>query len=158
MKKVRNSVFETNSSSTHSICIATRPVLQLKDEVWLEFGEFGWESDEYSDTTSKASYLYTALVEMKRIDLLDNMVQLLLKNGILCKFVDDPDNPNKKWFGIDHVGELHDFVEAVCTNERLLMDYLFSPQSFIVTGNDNDSDDGVSPNVKYDHIEFYKGN
>ena len=37
------------------------------------------------------------------------------------------------------------------------MRYLFSSESFIITGNDND-DHSVDINVKYDHEEYYKGN
>ena len=49
MRKVRKNVFETNSSSTHSVCISGKreldnPNLPISDEnnkVLARFGEFG---------------------------------------------------------------------------------------------------------------------
>ena len=43
IKKIRQSVFETNSSSTHSICIATDTTIDFPKSLHFEFGEFGWE-------------------------------------------------------------------------------------------------------------------
>ena len=61
--QIRRSVFETNSSSTHSISIVREPT-NIHFPTTLEFnvGEFGWEWKIYSDYRSKASYLYTAIL------------------------------------------------------------------------------------------------
>ena len=61
--QIRRSVFETNSSSTHSISIVREPT-NIHFPTTLEFnvGEFGWEWKTYSDYLSKASYLYTAIL------------------------------------------------------------------------------------------------
>lgn len=64
MQKVRNSVFETNSSSTHSINIdksgLRNSTLAISDGVCRIFGgEFGWEVENYCDASSKAAYCYT---------------------------------------------------------------------------------------------------
>lgn len=61
--QIRRSVFETNSSSTHSISIVREPT-NIHFPTTLEFnvGEFGWEWKIYSDYLSKASYLYTAIL------------------------------------------------------------------------------------------------
>ena len=56
MIQIRSSVFETNSSSTHSIAISKKPVVAGK---YIRFciGEFGW-ANGIADT---ADYLYTYL-------------------------------------------------------------------------------------------------
>jgi hypothetical protein len=68
MIKVRSGVFETNSSSTHSLVLSPNfdgmidpplPESTLDAGVYHIFpGEFGWEEEEYFDIASKASYLY----------------------------------------------------------------------------------------------------
>ena len=65
----------------------------------------------------------------------------------------------KHYFGIDHSGELKDFLEEIFNDETLLMNYLFSPESFIATGNDNDDrplDDKT--NAENILMTFFKGN
>lgn len=62
MIQIRNGVFETNSSSTHSICISKKPVDADGCHVDFHFGEFGWENDD----ADVADYLYTAIYELDR--------------------------------------------------------------------------------------------
>lgn len=67
--KVRSGVFETNSSSTHSLVLSSDmtnmmepplPDSVLNEGVLHVFsGEFGWERETYYDVSSKLSYLYT---------------------------------------------------------------------------------------------------
>ena len=63
MKQIRRSVFETNSSSTHSITISG-----LKDiydfpttDLPVRFGEYGWEYEHYYDIEDKLSYVFTMM-------------------------------------------------------------------------------------------------
>ena len=60
---IRHSVFETNSSSTHTICINKDFKWPLKENS-IEFGtgEFGWEFENYYDIWSKAEYLHEAIL------------------------------------------------------------------------------------------------
>ena len=58
MKQIRKGVFETNSSSTHSICIAKDAELTIPQSLHFSFGEFGWECDTLYSVSEKASYLY----------------------------------------------------------------------------------------------------
>lgn len=56
---IRNGIFETNSSSVHSICISKKPVENVKGKkIAFYLGEYGWEN-ETVDTTD---YLYTAIM------------------------------------------------------------------------------------------------
>jgi hypothetical protein len=61
MKQIRNSVFETNSSSTHSISISGSSFMHIpKVPLFVSFGEYGWGYDEYNDPEDKLSYILTA--------------------------------------------------------------------------------------------------
>src|SRR4051812_42272587 len=64
MKVIRHEAFETNSSSCHSISIASSggllDSLPVADgRVSVNGGEFGWEPDTFRDAETKASYAYT---------------------------------------------------------------------------------------------------
>ena len=66
MRQIRNGVFETNSSSTHSVSVRCGKGLQQN---WMPVGndgyihasldEFGWEIETYRDQDAKLSYLLT---------------------------------------------------------------------------------------------------
>ena len=47
-RQIRRGTFETNSSSTHAICIA-KDDYELKDHIDFHTGEYGWECKEYGD-------------------------------------------------------------------------------------------------------------
>jgi len=155
MKKIRKGVFETNSSSTHSICIAVDTELNIPKSIHFEFGEFGWEYDTLYSVSEKASYLYTAIVNYKEEDL-ERFIKILENKNIEVT----KEERSGKYFDtgyIDHGYELNKFVNDLLADEDRLMNYLFSDLSFIITGNDNDDED-VSINISYPHIEYYKGN
>ena len=176
-RQIRQSCFETNSSSTHAICIATESVYDIPSSIDFGFGEFGWSFDKLSSRRERADYLYTCLVELmgdndfdefeKRINFI---ISTLTKNGVkdinfddepeICLFVYNGElhhyiKPKDGY--VDHSGCALDFINKVCSDEKMLLDYLFSEKSFILTGNDN-SDTDVEINVDYPHEEFYKGN
>lgn len=139
-RQIRNGVFETNSSSTHAICITKANVNKrdLPNHATFVHGEFGWENEEYSDLWSKASYLYQAICCCydgdERQEKLDNIVELLGKYNISCDFEPDKDDI---WSGyIDHGYGTVDFVDAVLKDGDKLLRYLFG-DSMVITGNDN---------------------
>jgi hypothetical protein len=167
MKQIRRGVFETNSSSTHSICLTDRDDLLVIPKV-IHFGldEFGWEHETYHDMTTKAAYLYTAIMTNGVEGYLDNIKEILDKNGILYTF-DEPKyykGQDYQWLengSIDHSCDFSDaFFNDICTNEANLLRYLFSEESFVITGNDNQDSYRVRDDVKvsYPHREYYKGN
>jgi hypothetical protein len=82
MVQVRKGVFETNSSSTHSIAISKKPVV-IGKSIHFRIGEFGWE-EKCVDT---ADYLYTAILEQDdRDSLLDRLKEMLDNHSIQYKF------------------------------------------------------------------------
>lgn len=140
---VRNGVFETNSSSTHSICISKSPVDVRGKTIAFYLGEFGWELD----TVNAADYLYTALVswdEYENTHYVDKLKEILDKYGVKYTMQD----PKKtKWYGIDHRGELIDFINDIMSDEDMLLRCVFG-DSVVYTGNDNSHDDGYEDTVK----------
>lgn len=67
---VRKNIFETNSSSMHSVSVISKklqPNEMVLDEdgiLHTELGEFGWGYDEYFNQATKLSYLVT-IIAMK---------------------------------------------------------------------------------------------
>ena len=176
-RQIRNGVFETNSSSTHSICIAKNPttLLPIPERLNFEFESYGWEENKLTSIREKTSYLYTCIgyleseQEIKKV--LQFIVTTLQKHGVkqinfdhfnFCVYCDYKGRlatyicPNRDEY-IDHGEEAIDFVEDVCSDENKLINFLFSDQSFILTGNDNEGTD-VAIRVDYEHDEYYKGN
>lgn len=173
-KQIRQGVFETNSSSTHVIAIATDTKYPLPDKVEFGFGDFGWEFDKLTSRKERANYLYTCLAyvgEDKLKECLQFIFTTLKSHGISAYFEDFRLSPfawstddevefylePAEGTYVDHGNEAREFVEAVCSDEKLLLDYLFSDKSYVLTGNDNDDRD-VTINEDYPHLEFYKGN
>lgn len=170
--KIRHGVFETNSSSTHSICIVKDAELIIPKSLHFDFGEFGWECDTLQSLGEKASYLYTGLIANNRKEDADKIIQLLKDKGIEVtaeepiftdKSYTDSDGKLVEYTSgenigyVDHSDEMTSFLNAVCEDEGKLMRYLFSDLSFIITGNDNDDED-VDINVTYAHDGYFKGN
>lgn len=138
MKQIRNNVFETNSSSTHSICISKKPVSADGHFIRFHIGEYGWEHDRV-DT---ADYLYTAILCMEDSeDLLEKLKEILDRHQITYEF-EEPDYSDGGWLNngyIDHSYDTRDFIDGVLSNEDMLIRCLFS-DSCVYTGNDNDAE------------------
>ena len=183
MRQIRNGVFETNSSSVHSICIQKDKNITLPNNIYFYIGEYGWEFD----CVDTASYLYTAILSIYDKDAAEEKIKqiktVLDKHSISYDF-EEPLYYNGKygsWLdngSVDHGWEAADFIEAVLNDEDLLLRCLFGTDSCVYTGNDNSAEkddmcycadktiwDGEkcefipNPNHepdKYDY--FYKGN
>ena len=86
--QIRRGVFETNSSSVHSISIIKD---NFKGSLPKKFvincnGEFGWEGDTYDDSSSKAAYLYQAIkyYTEKNVNVNDEKERI---QGLMDKFI-----------------------------------------------------------------------
>lgn len=175
--QIRKGVFETNSSSTHAICITKNGIdkNQLPDHISFKYGEFGWEFAVYDDTSTKASYLYQAVLDCfsgdKREEKLNIIKTLLADYDISCNFEIKKSEYDWQNGYIDHGYDTIDFVNAVLSDGEKLIKYLFG-DSFVVTGNDNGDEfsdymygetDGylysTSYKSEFDNYEIYeKGN
>lgn len=135
--KIRSKVFETNSSSTHSLSIDDKAELvkqPFSDEetkngvVTIDQGEFGWEQETYHGVKDKLSYLYTSAGK-------DEGKRFLIKQAV------------KDFSGLDVVFGLDDgYIDHqssdVCDDVwsggiPSVIRFLFSPKSFFETDNDN---------------------
>ena len=76
-RQVRRGAFETNSSSTHAICITKSKYRHNSfSHIDFETGEFGWENDEYDSLYNKASYLITAILSFDKDEADENLQKL----------------------------------------------------------------------------------
>lgn len=162
MKQIRINVFETNSSSTHSICIAKNPNIRLPNELYFKFGEFGWEERSFDSIEEKASYLYTGLYNNEMHSEIEEIVDYLTNKGITvtCEKPVTKSYTNYSYEDtgyVDHGDKLKSWLYGLVENKHKILDFLCSPLSFVITGNDNNDSD-VSINVTYPHEKYYKGN
>ena len=172
MINVRKGVFETNSSSTHSICISKHDDYVLPSTLYFRLGDFGWESEIYKGAEDLASYLWTAVVDFygdcysdyKMVEDYKNyLYEKLYEYGVECEFELPIYDEKYSWCvnaNIDHVAELDDLLSSLRKSPRKLIRFLFSPDSFILCGNDN-SDWYYDKHDELDFSEvdeYYKGN
>ena len=135
MKQVRYGVFESNSSSMHSIAIP-KNVDRATTFISVGFDEYGWEFDE----ADPLAYLHTAIYEVydknNAKEKVKELADILERNGIESDFMD----PQYGEYGfdsgyIDHGNELGGFLEELFNDEDLLVRYINGGRVF--TGNDN---------------------
>ncbi len=135
---IRENVWETNSSSMHTIAVAKyHPEHIYPCKLTFYRKQFGWEIEEYDGVLACASYLYEAILgyysyaEQQRW--LDWIYDVLGKHSIGVEFRDQGVD-HAGW--IDHVNECGPFLEYVLHDEESLLSYLFG-DSAIYTCNDN---------------------
>lgn len=144
----RESVFETNSSSTHSICISNKKdildMLPVDDKgvCSIHPGEFGWEIADYSDAPTKASY---CLAFAKTEDPEDgssigceDMLREVVMEATGAKevvFVKHAGDGYTQFGYIDH--QSHRVAANIFESKKTLRDFIFNPNSTLHTDNDN---------------------
>lgn len=142
MKMVRRGVFETNSSSSHSISIADgdlkiTDMLNVSCGVCQIFpGEFGWGVDTFRSANAKASYCLTYIKRTESVGF-EQMLVSVIKEHTGAKTVEfipttcdfDP------WGYIDHQSD------NVCCkafeSKGKLAAFIFDKESILVIDNDN---------------------
>lgn len=159
-RQIRRGVFETNSSSTHSISISKTPAT-IGKSIHFGIGEFGWSNDE-ADT---ADYLYTGILcQDDHKEYLDKLKDYLDKNNIQYSFEEPKwyENNEDKWLDegyVDHSYELREFLDAILNDDDMLTRYLFG-DSCVYTGNDNQDSCPSRCNIadEYVYVEDEHGN
>src|SRR6185436_17955269 len=135
MRNIRSGVFETNSSSTHSIVISenTNGILDTivpDDEgvIILSGGEYGWSWEKFNDPLSKANYC--------ALDLQKNPANIRMLADVITQHT----GAKKVVFSlegyIDH--QSAGASETAFVNSEVLKNFIFNPKSWLFTGNDND--------------------
>lgn len=173
MKNIRNNVFETNSSSTHSISIAptvaglydTLPV-DSNGKIRLVGGEFGWEWAKFNDPYTKANYAAVFAHEgtPQMVDMLVNVIKehtgakevefgftTELRSSLDAAKPGEDNSVKLPWAYIDHQSGYREGGDAMKAFDtpKTLKDFIFNPDSWLFTGNDNSG----APSNFYD-VEF----
>jgi len=142
---IRHGVFETNSSSCHSISISEDSgglldVIYPNNDgiIELEGGEFGWQEEEFDDALTKANYCY--IDNFNNPDRLDRLVKVISdqtgvkkENIVLCATLEY--SSTKNWSYVDHQSA-GTSSEAFESDEKLRQ-FIFNPRSILKTDNDN---------------------
>jgi len=151
--KLRRSVFETNSSSSHSISIDSDGVIDVGNLashiddgvlVIVPDGEFGWGPEEYTDPYTKAQYLVMqALYEEDSrgsiyIDSIKSVLEEVTgvdKVIISGRILDNEDEYDYGHGYIDHqsIGEFTDILN----DPYLIKEFIFKRTSELIISNDN---------------------
>lgn len=158
MLEIRNSVFETNSSSVHVLVIPKDTTISVPKKVFLRGGEYGWEFDtEYSTI----NYMYQVCVDAGREEL-EKFFAYLKRKGVEEIHAPELQWVKSEWRGqeyeyaknnngyVDHGNQIP--LDDMFANENLLDRFLFSSDSFVETGNDNE--DGCPDEYNYDQDKF----
>lgn len=162
MLTVRSNVFETNSSSTHSIAIPKS--CAANNFIAFHIGEFSWSWEE----VDPADYFYTAVYETSDTEKeleekLDKLSKILDSHGISYKFY--PVKYHTSMYNgtyylslddgyIDHGSELTDFVDELLNDEEKLVRFLSG--GLVFTGNDNsDTEERCFINRDSEYLDDY---
>lgn len=144
--QIRRGVFETNSSSTHAISIVKNGSKPIKtSSLVFDDGEFGWGFDIYTDTYSKASYLWEAIVAncngdgygsdedcvMSYDDAIKFVTDTLAKYGVEAVFMER--RPSGETYtdskGVEH--HLYNFYDEYGTKRGGYIDHSYELRDFL---------------------------
>lgn len=148
MKQIRNGVFETNSSSSHSVNISStgdidvslipnRAGVLIIDSVT----NFGWEQETYTDASTKAMYSYLQAQYSSREELVD-MVYDVIKTqtgATEVVFLGDIHSSweDKMYSYIDHQSAYYESGFEPLESKESLRNFIFNTNSVLETDNDN---------------------
>ena len=133
MKTIRNNVFETNSSSTHSLCIGCGekefPTLNKNGNVEIRLSTYGWEEDVYYDLEDRMSYVFSYLYDTREYheDLFEELINYIKENT----GANDVEFTDTEWCYVDHGSE------HMTLTFDWLIDFMFNKGGSFTTDNDN---------------------
>lgn len=144
MKKIRNNVFETNSSSTHSITVGKNKngeynILPITvSPAW--HGEFGWEFETWDTIEEKLAYMIRCLVcyDYNKDNLQDKIRPIQEKLHNLGIDFELPTYEEYMDGYVDHEDWYQEEIEDIYKDDDTLLTFLLSDSSYIEGGNDNE--------------------
>lgn len=138
MKKIRRSIFETNSSSTHSIVLANKSE-GIRDTC-IRPGNFCRDYQEYYDFNTKASYIYTyALLEINsdKEDGIKDMLSKVVKDEFGVNVIFKLDYDDFFGGGKGYIDDRSwDVCEKVAFDEDKMKLFLFNANSVLIIDRD----------------------
>lgn len=153
--QVRKSVFETNSSSSHSLTLSSTDLVELplspltlrRGTLTLAMNEYGWEWHRYYTPEEKANYLFTSArgtSESVPHGTPEEVTKELREENphidMLCRVIEEHTGvkvlvePGSSGY-IDH--QSTGTGMELFNSEEELKKFLFSEDAFVQTGNDN---------------------
>lgn len=150
--QIREKMFETNSSSTHSISISNRGTytsLTVDENGIVKLGkhgktEFGWTGGRIDDPDSRANYAMLQAVYSSVPEYITLVERVILDQTGANEVVDlmshDYDLPEGKvWAYIDHQSCIYedDQMEDIFESYDSIRDFIFNTKSFVYLDNDN---------------------
>lgn len=152
-KQTRGKVFETNSSSTHSLVLArTDNIMPVpfntetmeRGIVNVYSGEYGWDIETYTSTLDKLSYLYTDAMgnscdtdtpDPKNNNKLKTIVDAVKEHtGCDVNFLVESDFYPFGYIDHQSYGECD---EVWADGVKGVIQFAFNPDSYFMTDNDN---------------------
>jgi hypothetical protein len=151
MKKiVRKSVFETNSSSAHSLSLAKCDQEFVMDTIYpdqdgvilVKGEEFGWAWLKFNDAMTKLAYL----MQDQGSSHMDEIIEVVKEQTGALEVIFDENGGY-----IDH--ESYGTAYEACHSKDSIKNFIFNKNSWLFTGNDNSRPDPTF----YDVPEFKAG-
>jgi hypothetical protein len=141
MKTIRRNCFETNSSSSHSLCIVEGDLdgMIYPDEegrIHLVGGEFGWGYEEHNDSLTKANYCAVAFLDSESY--LEMLKEVIMehtgcKEVVILAELYDYESPYDSY--IDHQS-INEAADNIYSKEDL-RNFIFNPNSVLIIDHDN---------------------
>lgn len=158
MLKIRNKIFETNSSSTHSFTVDSSTDYEIKPFVEPNWqAEFGWQFTTWDSPEDKLAYIIRCLLNgynwnyngverdsWKDEDFIQNemIVNTLKPFKDRCNYLgfdfSYPTIADLELGYIDHENEYKLEIEDLILEDKDLLSFVFNPRSVIEGGNDNE--------------------
>lgn len=163
MKIIRNNIFETNSSSTHSLVVphkVEKEDYSLYDSLWHEYDFGRLECRLIDDWDEKLAYVYAILVSMLDYKGVTPVEIMNFKKRInkIYKEIEEDDSiiskPHYKdltpdqvfvkidcdtYCCVDHAGDLQnqkEFLDKILNDDEFLKRFIFNKKSYITLGGD----------------------
>lgn len=181
--QIRQGVFETNSSSTHAICIKRDDEVSIPDIIskyggktfHVLGGEFYWDYEVIHNPETKLDYLFTAISHLYDVDevkmYMDKMRAQLAKVNVNVEF--EYSDMRKIRIGKDKSSYYITFTNpetgkkfdggidhpnqnmlAVLNDTEGFLKFVFGENSFLITGNDNSEDFEKFIENNITHVEW----
>lgn len=140
MKKIRTSVFETNSSSSHSLVFVEveneiKAIQEDENEYILGTGEYGWGPETLTGWLEKADYFAVeAINNEKKEELLINVLLEVYPNATF-RLIEELDEEDYGYIDHQSIGDLWDEVLASENPAKKLKEIIFGASTIEI---DND--------------------
>lgn len=145
MKLVRHGVFETNSSSCHSLSVGNSGVYQSitpnEDNLIVidDSYEFGWSQEMYTNTDERLAYAYVYAMDWSREykEEFFNTLQQVVCEHTGASAVLHNKGEDSGYGYIDHQSVEDGELDYIFKDKGLLKSFIFDRDSWVETDNDN---------------------